>query len=309
MTRSLLRRRAGLAAFAAAAAAAAAIAHAQAQTAQTALPPRYRVEVIVFTDGNFNPSEELFEQTAPALSVSDVRVFDDAWLRAQEENAELARRLAGGETNARPVPPQGRQPSTEIPGLSPLDAQAPPLTAPVEPPFRLLAPEELELTPQYRRLANSNRWRPVLHSGWVQNVVEENRTEPVRLTALGVHNPAGTISLYRNNYMHLRLDVVYQDTFRRSFGDRGAGDGGAGGGAGVAGAADGGAVGSFGDRSSGLYSLEPFELTPRYRLDQNRQTRSGVLQHFDHPAFGVLVKVTEIPRATTSPGARQRPEP
>src|SRR5690606_2539472 len=115
------------------------------------------------------------EPQAAPLAIPELRVFDDAWLRDQQDLSDLTARQSG-------------------PG-----GAAPPVTsAPVvEPPFRLLAPTELELTPQYQRLANSRNFRPVLHGGWVQDVVAESRTEPVRLTSLGVHNPAGTISLYR----------------------------------------------------------------------------------------------------------------
>lgn len=229
-----------------------------AQAPQTpAAPPRYRVELIVFANLNFSPGEELFDRGEAPLAVQELRVFDDEWLRARDEAADL---LEGG---------------------APLAAPAAPAEA-VEPPFRLLSPDELELTPQYQRLASSRNWRPVLHSGWVQDVVAESRTEPIHLITLGVRNPAGTISLYRNNFLHLRLDVVYEDRA-------------------------GGQLAPAAQESGGAFGLEPFALAPRYRLEQSRQTRSGQIQHFDHPAFGVLVKVTELPR--TAAGVPQRPEP
>lgn len=268
MIRTLPKPRIALVALLAALSGAAAAQNARAP----ATPPRYRVELIVFANLAFNPGQELFEPQAAPLAIPELRVFDDAWLQEQQDLSNLSL-------------PDG--------------AGAPPVTMPVvEPPFRPLAPEELELTPQYQRLERSANFRPILHGGWVQDVVSESRTEPVRLTLLGVTNPTGTISLYRNNFLHLRLDVIYED---RVLGSRpqvsqdpfpaGGGDGSVGGSA-------------FG----GGFGLDPFELAPRYRLEQSRQTRSGVLQHFDHPAFGVLVKVTEVPRAT-APGTPQRPEP
>ena len=36
-------------------------------------------------------------------------------------------------------------------------------------------------------------------------------------------------------------------------------------------------------------------LPPRFTLTAERQARSGELHYFDHPAFGLLVKVTPLP--------------
>ena len=41
--------------------------------------------------------------------------------------------------------------------------------------------------------------------------------------------------------------------------------------------------------------LSEFVLAPRYTLHADRQTRSGELHYFDHPAFGLLVLVTPLP--------------
>src|SRR5690606_12569025 len=116
-------------------------AEAQAQAAPS--PPRYRVEFIVFANLGFTPGQEQFEPQAAPLAIPELRVFDDAWLRDQQDLSDLTARQSG------------------------LGGAAPPVTsAPVvEPPFRLLAPTELELTPQYQRLANSRNFRPVLHGG------------------------------------------------------------------------------------------------------------------------------------------------
>ena len=52
--------------------------------------------------------------------------------------------------------------------------------------------------------------------------------------------------------------------------------------------------------------LREFALATRYRLTTERQTRSGELHYFDHPAFGVLVKVTPV-QPTNSGSTGRRP--
>lgn len=288
MTRTLSKRRVALVTSFAVASGAA---FAQAQPQATTAPPRYRVELIVFANLDYSAGAELFDERQAPLAVPELQVFDDDWLRAQQEAAALADG-AGDAGDAR-APAQADAGADGSTPPSPLVSPA----QEVEPRFRLLAADELELTPQYQRLASSRNWRPILHGGWVQEVVTESRSEPVRLTALGVHNPGGTITLYRNNFLHLRLDVVYQEGLGGGF-TRDAQP------------SDSGGVFAPGAPSfGGGFGLEPFSLAPRYRLEQSRQTRSGQLQHFDHPAFGVLVKVTEIPRAAAPSGTPQRPEP
>jgi len=54
-------------------------------------------------------------------------------------------------------------------------------------------------------------------------------------------------------------------------------------------------------------SLEELSIKPRYHLTGERQVRSGELHYFDHPAFGVLIKITPVrpdPNASGAPGSR-----
>jgi hypothetical protein len=51
--------------------------------------------------------------------------------------------------------------------------------------------------------------------------------------------------------------------------------------------------------------LAEVAFAPRYRLSTTRNVRSGELHYFDHPAFGVLVRVT--PRAAPEARAGQSP--
>ena len=140
--------------------------------------------------------------------------------------------------------------------------------------FRVLGPDELQLQTEYQKIQRVPAYEPLAHVGWVQPGLPEELAQPVDMSLLGISNPMGTIRLHLSRFLHLNLDLRYQDV---SGAPRVAAD------------TDGG--------------LGEFALAPRYDLITERQTRSGGLQYFDHPAFGVLVKITALP-AAAPPGGR-----
>jgi hypothetical protein len=88
----------------------------------------------------------------------------------------------------------------------------------------------------------------------------------------------GTVLLYVSRFLHVELDVSYQDPL----------------------APEPVAV-------AGVGGLAEVPLKPRYRLTAERSARSGELHYFDHPAFGVLLKITPVrpdPNTTAAPGTR-----
>ena len=179
-----------------------------------------------------------------------------------------------------------------------LDASPPPTdgTPPVEPDaaavsdaaavpenefrFRVLRPEELQLTSQYRVLARLPAYHPLVHGGWVQLGLPESATIPVDLGVLGVTNPAGTVRLSLTRFLHVKLDLTYVDTQAVQRGPAAAPD-----------------------------DLTELPIAPRYHIGDERTTRSGEIHYFDHPAFGVLIKVTPVkpdPAGDGRPAAAQR---
>ena len=143
--------------------------------------------------------------------------------------------------------------------------------------FRVLRPEELQLTSQYRVLARLPAYHPLVHGGWVQLGLPDSVTIPVDLGVLGVTNPAGTVRLSLTRFLHVKLDLTYIDTQ----------------------AAQRGLAPASGD-------LTELPIAPRYRIDAERTTRSGELHYFDHPAFGVLIKVTPVKAQPNTGPARPR---
>jgi hypothetical protein len=205
------------------------------------LPPRYEVEVLVFANTTFDPTEEHFAQTLngfanDAAALRDVPVFDDSNFGALAPPAE-------------PLPPP------------PLDAAAAARAEALS--VRVLRPDELKLGAEFRKLRALAGYRPIMHTGWAQPGLPEADTQPFDLKVLGVTNPSGTIRVHLTRFLHVTLDLTYQ--------------------------ADG--TGALPAVNDGLGELA---LAPRYRLTATRNVRSNELHYFDHPAFGVLVRITPV---------------
>jgi hypothetical protein len=235
--------------------------------------PQYQVEVLIFANRDFDRTEEQFENEVMApLLTEELRaapIFDDT------NFGPLAQSPASDV-----IPDAGVL--SEAPGseLSPASGDA---FAPEEAEFRfrLLQPEELQLASQYRILQrNPQAYAPLLHGGWVQPGLPEDEAQPFDLAMLGATNPVGSIRVYLSRFLHVNLDLSYRDTA---------------------------AAAAPADPAAFANELTELPMTPRYHLEGDRTTRSGELHYFDHPAFGVLIKVTPIrvqPAPPGTPGTR-----
>jgi hypothetical protein len=217
---------------------------AAAQAPEAAAVPEYKVEVILFAYRDFDRGEERFDHRKPrdeppvgALERRPVPVFDDTILDPLTTDPAAPDALAGGPTA----------------GAAPFR-------------FRLLQPEELALGAQYAALARIDAYVPLVHGGWVQQGLPETAARPFDLALLGVTNPRGSIRLLLSRYLHLQVDLSYQDGAQPP------------------------AQPAFGDPI-----LTELPLVPRYVLRTERRASSGDLHYFDHPAFGLLVLVTPLP--------------
>ena len=225
-------------------------------------PPQFQVEILVFAYREFDRGEEQFaheQDGAASAGPQELRappVFDDSNFGPLAQDPPRAGEPAPfGADAAAPAPDALAAEQNEF-------------------RFRLLRPEELQLTAQYRTLErNSQAYVPLLHAGWVQPGLPENDARPFDLALLGTTNPMGSIRLYLSRFLHVKLDLSYRDSQA---------------------AAPGAAA-----LASEL--AEP-PTTPRYHLVADRPTRSGELHYFDHPAFGVLIKVTPVRPEQASPG-------
>jgi hypothetical protein len=222
-----------------------------------ALPPRYEVEIIVFANRRFDPTEERFDETLNSLGAEPLAplaappVFDETTLR-------------------RPPGPTVVSPPALDAAL--LDALR----------VRPLKAEELRLGNEYRKLAGNSAYTPLLHAGWVQPGLPENEAPSFDLATLGVWNPRGTVRVHLglrllHSTLYLTYEAAHPDATPLGVES-------------PPGAAPPLRVGD---------GLDELSLAPRYRLTATRSSRSGELHYFDHPAFGVLVRITPVP----APGA------
>jgi hypothetical protein len=140
---------------------------------------------------------------------------------------------------------------------------------------RPLRPNELKLGQEYRKLRAISAYEPLAHVGWVQPGLAETDAVPMELGTLGVLNPRGTVRVHLTRYLHVTLDLTYQ---ARSS--------------------------STTPAQSSVDGLDEIALAPQYRLTTTRRVLSGELHYFDHPAFGVLVRITPVPAPGDASGRR-----
>jgi hypothetical protein len=159
----------------------------------------------------------------------------------------------------------------------PLDGQAQPIDPLAEAlRVRPLRPEELELGSTFNRLKAISAYEAVLHGGWIQPGLAETEAQPFDLALLGAMNPRGTVKVHLSRFLHITLDLTLERPNAASNAPTPTGDG-----------------------------LSEVTFGPRYHLSTTRSVRSGELHYFDHPAFGVLVRVTPVPtQEVSTPGRR-----
>ena len=296
--------------------------HAAAQPIATAvaepvveLPPRYRIEFILFAHNRFDPAEEYFDVVPPtsAFAAEDEpipqREFDDSSAVALQE-------LIAGPIEA-PEPEPEPELTAATPDLqfdaagnpidadgNPIDAAQPELEAFLDPALvngpatRYLNLDELTLLPTLDRLERLDAYTPLLHSGWEQNGLAEADAVPLDLIEFNSTNPGGTLRLHMSRYLHMAIDVAWQnvplpdgESLRApAFGNspflppqRPAQFG-------------------FGQNSfDARDNAAPINEPERYYLFEQRRILRNELNYFDHPAFGLLLRITLAPEPDPEP--------
>jgi Peptidoglycan-binding protein, CsiV len=277
--------------------------------------PRYTVELIVFkyaedaitSNELFVPDSPPFEEFMTAGSAgqadSEVPVFGDRPAMPSAEPA-LPRAAPADESSA------AEEPANEITGLE-HNLQDIPLRARIE--LALLSPEQYSMDEIYEELVELEVYQPIMRAAWTQTTPGQAESPAIRLHALGEPPPGlhGTVKLYQGRFVHLGIDLeldaegVFADggavSDRRSATDRA-----------IARSAP-GSDDRYG--SSGGESRQPIPVYSdtgyseeiyigdggfvpqpvRYRIDEVRIMRDGDIRYYDHPRFGVIAKLTEIP--------------
>jgi hypothetical protein len=150
--------------------------------------------------------------------------------------------------------------------------------------FRLLEPAQYTMCNIYSKLEKLDAFRPILHTGWTQTTVERDLTAPVRLRMLG-NVPLkldGDLTLYLSRYLHLVVNLQMDAVSLQP-------------------------VQSYSPQDSSWSDKPDLRPAPvRYSIFEDRIFKSGELRYFDHPKFGVLVRITrhESTENDTDPGGR-----
>jgi len=273
------------------------------------LPPRYRVEFILFAHNRFNEYEEHFD-IVPSLS--QFAAPDEAFVRRyfdQDSGQELRESIEG------PISaPALLEPETALvdaaaaePGMPPgADTTEPVLEEFLDPRMvegpntRYLELHELLLLPTLERLERLDAYMPLVHAGWEQNGLPEEEAVPLALGEFSSTNPRGTLRLHMSRYLHVLVDVAWQEGIMDT------------------------AVGqateqpvTFSDfslpQTAPTAALEspydpyaelPFQV-PEFYLFEERRILRGELNYFDHPAFGLLLHITLAPEPEEAPAETQ----
>jgi len=268
------------------------------QAPEIELPPRYRVEFIIFAHNRFDSGEEHFDTVPPEsrFAAGDEPVP----LRYFDADDRLAlRELVESPIVPPPVLeqlPEESEGESEAADESQLDADSV-LEAWLDPALvegpatRYLDLDELTLLPVLDRLERLDAYTPLVHSGWEQNGLTEDDAVPVDMSEFGISNPRGTIRLHMSRYLHIAVDLAYRDVAATFGGD------------------------TFGEvpvytdtplRQAPVPAGRGFGSTssgsvPEYYLFEQRRILRGELNYFDHPAFGLLLKITLAPESDQSP--------
>ena len=146
------------------------------------------------------------------------------------------------------------------------------------PDFVGLEEESLKLGNEFDRLSRLDAYQPLLHLGWIQPTEGAAEAVPYRFSIKdSQHNDlSGSITLYKERYLHLELDLALSP------------------------AIDEYGVGSdFYTRGS----IDQMRIAGGrlHKLAQSRRVRAPSSHYFDHPLFGVIVRIEKIVVETDEP--------
>ncbi|MDA8362692.1 MAG: CsiV family protein [Gammaproteobacteria bacterium] len=117
-------------------------------------------------------------------------------------------------------------------------------------------------------LSGNPHYQLLLHDSWIESGQTRFASQLMRITASEPGDPDeldGTVRFYINEYMHVVLHLLLKEPAP--------------------------------DTGSSLFDTAPASPI-LYRLDDERRIRLNEVNYFDHPMFGVLLRVTRAPSDT-----------
>lgn len=129
--------------------------------------------------------------------------------------------------------------------------------------FKAIDPSHFRLQGVWNRLRNSSDYKPLLHTGWIQPGLPQNRAVGVKIEAgapsatLGGARPlSGVITVGLSRYLHLDANLLYRKAI-----------------------------------AGGAEDAPRFET---YQLSESRRMRSREIHYLDQPMFGVVAIITPL---------------
>ncbi len=142
---------------------------------------------------------------------------------------------------------------------------------PEYPDFVPLRDTTHELGQVYANLEQVDAYEPLIHVGWVQQARESDNALTYHLPPeiIGDHSIAGTVTLYKNRYLHLDIDLALETAGQQV-------------------------------RSHSLFGPRASEPPEVYKLTESRRIRGTTAHYFDHPQFGLITRIREVRAAANA---------
>ena len=256
---------------------------------KSALPTRYEVELIIFRhldqSGNTPeiPAAASMVQDSPFdLQLAEIPTEETVLIAGDTVAGQQFWTTAADDDGHRMSPGRREQvvsflllsPRAEWPDFLPSDQKS------------------FALNGVYNRINRLDAYEPLIHLGWVQPAMSTDEAKPFRIVnqSNGPVEITGTVTLYKERYLHLALDLALES--------------------GLADEASTPAAEIPQKRVFGL-NMPVTENKPAqqpnatHKLQQTRRIRVSNTHYFDHPLFGVIATVSEIEETASSPGYTQ----
>lgn len=159
-------------------------------------------------------------------------------------------------------------------------------------PFSLVGTERLRLTDAAQRIKSASDVELVMHLGWLQPGLPEDKAVAVHISdgvlaarSGGEELPRldGTLRLILSRYLHLESDLIWREPLPPGMSLL------------PAGAEQGGVIGDGAEPMGMMADAQPMPATIThqiFRLKQSRRMRSDETHYLDHPLFGIIAQVT-----------------
>ena len=166
--------------------------------------------------------------------------------------------------------------SAETPRPGQAEAWSPASNGP-QPDFLLLDPWEASAGPQpmdasqleldsiWRRLERIGAYAPIVHLGWIQTAASRDLAIDYPLTdaASSSAGLTGNFRLFKERFLHLAVDLSLRESNPQEV----------------------------------AVADAVLNSTEQWTISESRRLRSGLLEYYDNPRFGVIASVRELPDA------------